>query len=72
MTPANLNDWQRRHGFTRAQAAARLGISRRMYQYYAAGERPIPRTVELATRAINAGLDGDRESPAAPAIPNSS
>jgi len=43
-----LIEWMARHGLTQQQAAAVLGISRRMLGYYLSGARPLPRTVALA------------------------
>jgi hypothetical protein len=40
--------WMDRHGMTLDQAAAALGISRRMLAYYRSGEKFVPRTVGLA------------------------
>jgi predicted transcriptional regulator len=36
-------------------AAKALGVSRRMVAYYDKGEKPIPRTVALATKALEMG-----------------
>ncbi|MDQ2803683.1 MAG: helix-turn-helix transcriptional regulator [Pseudomonadota bacterium] len=52
MTAAAFRGWRERQAYTLAGAARALGISRRMAAYYEAGERPIPRTVALATRAL--------------------
>lgn len=60
-SPGQLRDWRRRIGLTQRDAADRLGVSRRQYQAYEAGT-PIPWTVVLATRAISAGLDSDRDA----------
>jgi len=40
--------WMHHHGLSLDSAADALGISRRMLAYYRSGERPIPKTVELA------------------------
>lgn len=52
MTAAAFRRWRERNSYTVAAAARALGISRRMAAYYEAGERPIPRTVMLATQAL--------------------
>lgn len=43
-----------RRAYTLDAAARALGLSRRMIAYYEKGERPIPRVVALATRALEA------------------
>ncbi len=40
--------WLHHHGLSLDSAADAFGISRRMLAYYRSGERPIPKTVELA------------------------
>jgi transcriptional regulator with XRE-family HTH domain len=63
MTPKQLFDWRKRRRLTQAQAAVVLGLSHRMYRYYEKGAREdgrsvaIPKTVELATRHIDAGKE---------------
>ena len=52
MTAAAFRHWRERCAYTLEGAARALGISRRMAAYYEAGERPIPRTVALATQAL--------------------
>lgn len=47
-----FRQWRRSRGYTLDQAAAALGLSRRTVAYYEKGERPIPRVVALATRAL--------------------
>jgi DNA-binding XRE family transcriptional regulator len=54
MTAELFRDWRKRHAYTLDAAARALGISRRMVAYYEQGERPIPRVVALATRALEA------------------
>lgn len=56
-------------GFSQSTAAARLGLSLRMVQYYERGDRggrqvDIPLTVRLACAAISRGVadfDGEQE-----------
>ncbi len=43
-----VTQWMHKNQFTQQQAAAALGISRRMLGYYLSGEKPVPRTVALA------------------------
>jgi len=54
MTAAAFRHWRQRRAYTLDAAARALGISRRMVAYYEQGERPIPRVVALATRALEA------------------
>jgi hypothetical protein len=54
MTANAFRDWRKRHAYTLEEAATALGLSRRMVAYYEQGERPIPRVVALATRALEA------------------
>lgn len=45
--------WRQVLGLTQGAAAARIGVSRRMWQYYARlAPREIPRTVRLACVAV--------------------
>lgn len=55
MTAEAFRRWREAQGYTLVAAARALGISRRMIAYYEKGERPIPRVVALATRALEAG-----------------
>lgn len=50
--------WRRRHGLSLTDAAEVLGLSRRMVAYYDSGQRPVPKTVMLAT----AGYEARREA----------
>jgi len=43
-----LFNWMQRNGLTQQQAAAALGLSRRMLGYYLSAAKPLPRTVALA------------------------
>jgi DNA-binding XRE family transcriptional regulator len=54
MTAEAFRDWRERHAYTLDAAARALGLSRRLIAYYEKGERPIPRVVALATRALEA------------------
>ena len=52
MTAEAFRAWRERHAYTLDAAARALGVSRRMVAYWEKGERPIPRLVALATRAL--------------------
>lgn len=52
MTADAFRHWRERKAYTLTEAARALGISRRMIAYYEEGQRPIPRVVALATRAL--------------------
>jgi DNA-binding transcriptional regulator YiaG len=52
MTADAFRDWRERNAYTLDAAARALGLSRRMVAYYEQGEKPIPRVVALATRAL--------------------
>lgn len=49
MRVADFRAWMDEHGLTQEAAAQALGLSRRMIAYYLSGEKPIPKTVLLAT-----------------------
>jgi transcriptional regulator with XRE-family HTH domain len=53
MSPGAFRHWRERKADTLDTAARALGISRRMVAYYEQGEKPIPRVVALATRALD-------------------
>lgn len=46
--------WQARHGFSLAQAADAIGMTRRSASQYRTGARPVPRTVLLALKGWDA------------------
>lgn len=54
MRAEEFRRWRERHAYTLDAAARALGLSRRMIAYYESGERPIPRVVALATKALEA------------------
>ena len=54
MSPDAFRDWRERKAYTLDAAAQALGLSRRMVAYYEQGEKPIPKVVALATRALEA------------------
>lgn len=49
MRVADFRAWMENHDLTQEAAAHALGLSRRMIAYYLSGEKPIPKTVMLAT-----------------------
>jgi DNA-binding XRE family transcriptional regulator len=53
MTADAFRRWRERKAYTLETAARALGLSRRTVAYYDRGARPIPRTVALATRALD-------------------
>lgn len=53
MTPDAFRHWRERKAYTLDQAARALGLSRRTVAYYEQGNRPIPRVVALATKALD-------------------
>ncbi len=53
MTAEAFHHWRERKAYTLDDAAAALGISRRMVAYYDHGDKPIPRVVALATLALD-------------------
>lgn len=54
MTADAFRRWRERRAYTLDAAARALGVSRRMIACCEKGERPIPRVVALATRALEA------------------
>ena len=54
MAPPAFRAWLDRHAMTLDEAANALGLSRRMVAYYLSGEKPIPKTVMLATAGFEA------------------
>jgi hypothetical protein len=49
MPAGDFRKWMETHDLTLDAAASALGLSRRMIAYYASGEKPVPKTVMLAT-----------------------
>jgi transcriptional regulator with XRE-family HTH domain len=56
MTAEELKKWRDKLRLSQIAAAAILGISRRGYQTYENGSRPIPKTVALAVAAVQFDL----------------
>jgi hypothetical protein len=57
MTADEFNAAIERLGISRRQLCERIGIARRSADAYALGRSPVPLTVDLAIRAVEAGLD---------------
>jgi hypothetical protein len=62
MSAEAFHAWRQRHHYTLNDAAEALGLSRRTVAYYDHGDKPIPRTVALATLALDQ-LDQGRVKP---------
>ncbi len=52
MTSTGFAEWRARFGWSKAEAARRLGLSRNSVIDYEAGKIRIPRYVELACEAL--------------------
>ena len=69
MNSDQFKAWRKSHGLKQKDAAALLGLKKRMIQYYEKGERDgkdvtIPRSVRLACYALSQGIvdfDGTEE-----------
>ncbi|MGI9412644.1 MAG: helix-turn-helix domain-containing protein [Hyphomicrobiales bacterium] len=62
MTPKQFRAWRKAMGLKQKEAADRLGLKKRIIQYYEKGERDgkrieIPKTVRLACYAVREGID---------------
>ena len=62
MTPEQFRAWRKANGWKQRELADRLGLKRRMIQYYERGNRDgkdveIPKTVRLACYAIACGVE---------------
>jgi transcriptional regulator with XRE-family HTH domain len=62
MTPSEFKSWRKAMGLRQKEAATRLGLKKRVIQYYERGARDgkkvaVPKAVELACYAIAAGVD---------------
>jgi len=70
MSPKQFRKWRKALGFAQKDAAQRLGLNKRMIQYYEKGERDgkkveIPLYVRLACYAVEKGVrDFDGEATA--------
>jgi len=68
MKPSDFKRWRKDLGLSQKDAADRLGLKRRMIQYYEKGDRDgqrvaVPKTVRLACYALTAGV-ADYDGPA--------
>ena len=66
MSPADFTAWLHEMGWSFAQAAEALGVSKRMLKYYAAGTHAVPKTVWLA--AMHLAAERARRVPAKPGL----
>ena len=62
VTPDQFRAWRKANGWKQKDLADRLGLKRRMIQYYERGDRDgkaveIPKTVRLACYAIACGVE---------------
>ena len=62
MTPGEFKIWRKSLDLKQKEAAEKLGLKKRMIQYYETGNRSgkkvvIPKTVELACYALSAGIE---------------
>lgn len=68
MDPAEFKAWRKSLGLKQKEAAEKLGLKKRMIQYYETGRRGskkvvIPRTVELACYAVSVGVEAFNGAP---------
>ncbi|KZL21554.1 helix-turn-helix protein [Pseudovibrio axinellae] len=69
MEPSQFRAWRKSMGYKQKEAAERLGLKKRMIQYYEKGDRDgkpveIPKSVRLACYALSKGIsDFDGEKP---------
>jgi transcriptional regulator with XRE-family HTH domain len=62
MTPAAFKAWRKAMGLKQKEAAEKLGLKKRVIQYYEHGHRDgkkieVPKTVELAAYALSIGVE---------------
>ncbi len=68
MKPSQFRAWRKSMGYKQKEAAERLGLKKRMIQYYEKGDRDglpvdIPKAVRLACYALSRGIadfDGEK------------
>ena len=73
MEPIEFRQWRKSLGWKQKDAAEKLGLKKRVIQYYEKGDRDgkavgIPRSVELACLALALGHDRWNEETASAAI----
>lgn len=56
MTAAQFREWRARMSFSQAEAAARLGCSKRSVQNWESGTNDVPTYIALAISAVNMNL----------------
>ncbi len=80
MSPAQFKAWRKSLGLKQKEAAEKLGLKKRMIQYYETGRREghkveIPKAIRLACFALQSGIEdfdgaatvsGSAETPSAP------
>lgn len=79
MSPQQFRSWRRTLGLKQKDAADRLGLKKRMIQYYEKGNRDgrpveIPKSIRLACYALSEGIgdfDGQITTPAATEVSDS-
>jgi transcriptional regulator with XRE-family HTH domain len=75
MTPAQFKAWRKSLGLKQKEAAEKLGLKKRIIQYYETGERDgktvsIPKAIRLACHALSLGVeDFDGSAASAQAAP---
>ena len=62
MTPSEFKSWRKTMGLRQKEAATRLGLKKRVIQYYERGARDgkkvaVPKAVELACYALSRGIE---------------
>ncbi len=62
MSPAQFKTWRKSLGLKQKEAAEKLGLKKRMIQYYETGRRDgqtveIPKAVRLACFALQSGIE---------------
>jgi transcriptional regulator with XRE-family HTH domain len=62
MTPHQFKAWRKAMGLKQKEAAERLGLKKRVIQYYEHGHRDgkkvaVPKSVELACYALSVGVE---------------
>ena len=62
MSPHEFKTWRKAMGLRQKEAAARLGLKKRVIQYYEQGRRDgkqveVPKAVELACYALSVGVE---------------
>lgn len=70
MDSDEFKSWRKSLGLKQKEAAEKLGLKKRMIQYYETGRRGskkvvIPKTVELACFALSVGVDAFDGTPSA-------